>query len=94
MIEIKQSVFFQEIELHKKEQEELEKSNQELEHSVRKMLRDPKSNVRQQMFPEFFPGLQKYVQKIDGPTSLMCFKLPFCNRKKLFLRFIYLYSWP
>ena len=52
-------VFLQEIELHMKEQEELERLNQDLEDNVKSMLRDPKSNVRQQMFPEFFPSEQK-----------------------------------
>ena len=52
---------YQEIELHQKEQEELLKSNIELEQSVRSMLQDPKSNVRQQMFPEFFPSQEKLV---------------------------------
>ena len=52
-------VYLQEIELHMKEQEELERLNQDLEDNVKSMLRDPKSNVRQQMFPEFFPSEQK-----------------------------------
>lgn len=58
-------VMKKEIELHQKEQEELLKSNIELEQSVRSMLRDPKSNVRQQMFPEFFPSQEKCTPDMD-----------------------------
>ena len=46
--------FFKEIELHKKEQEQLEKVNMDLEKTVKGLLQDPKTNLRQQMFPEFF----------------------------------------
>lgn len=49
----------QEIEVHKKEQEGLIRVNQTLEAEVKKLLRDPKTNTRLQMFPEFFPSRQK-----------------------------------
>lgn len=49
----------QEIEVHKKEQEGLIRVNQALEAEVKKLLRDPKTNTRLQMFPEFFPSRQK-----------------------------------
>lgn len=66
-------VMKKEIELHKKEQEELVKSNRELELSVKKMLRDPKSNLRQQMFPEFFLYQKKCTPDmevvLDIPTQ-------------------------
>lgn len=49
----------QEIEVHKKEQEGLIRVNQALEAEVKKLLHDPKTNTRLQMFPEFFPSRQK-----------------------------------
>lgn len=49
----------QEIDVHKKEQEGLIRVNQALEAEVKKLLRDPKTNTRLQMFPEFFPSRQK-----------------------------------
>ena len=51
----------QEIEFHKKEQEALRESNEALERVVDSLLRDPKTNVRLQMFPEFFPTRTKFL---------------------------------
>ncbi|XP_060552705.1 uncharacterized protein C20orf96-like [Ruditapes philippinarum] len=58
-------VMKKEIELHKKQQEELMRSNAELERSVKRLLRDPKTNLRQQMFPEFFLYQQKCTPDMD-----------------------------
>lgn len=55
----RKNFFFQEIELHKKQQEDLQKQNVEVEKTVEQLLRDPKTNTRQQVFPEFFPYQQK-----------------------------------
>ncbi len=49
----------QELEYHKKEVEELEEGNQQLQRQVKQLLHDPKTNVRLQMFPEFFPDRPK-----------------------------------
>lgn len=61
MRKVKKYLIFlmQEIEVHKKEQEGLIRVNQALEAEVKKLLRDPKTNTRLQMFPEFFPSRQK-----------------------------------
>lgn len=60
MRKVKYLIFLmQEIEVHKKEQEGLIRVNQALEAEVKKLLRDPKTNTRLQMFPEFFPSRQK-----------------------------------
>lgn len=60
MGKVKYLIFLmQEIEVHKKEQEGLVSVNQALEAEVKKLLRDPKTNTRLQMFPEFFPSRQK-----------------------------------
>ncbi|KAK3589086.1 hypothetical protein CHS0354_017423 [Potamilus streckersoni] len=58
-------VMQKEIEFHRKEQEELEIANQELETEVTKLLHDPKTNTRFQMFPEFFPSQQKCTPDMD-----------------------------
>ncbi|KAK3086840.1 hypothetical protein FSP39_024293 [Pinctada imbricata] len=52
-------VMKKEIESHKKEQEEILLVNKALEREVEVLLRDPKTNVRLQMFPEFFPAREK-----------------------------------
>ena len=49
----------QEKEFHSKEVAALEKQNSDLKQEVAKLLKDPKTNVRQQMFPEFFPTQEK-----------------------------------
>lgn len=60
MRKVKYLIFLmQEIDVHKKEQEGLIRVNQALEAEVKKLLRDPKTNTRLQMFPEFFPSRQK-----------------------------------
>lgn len=60
MGKVKYLIFLmQEIDVHKKEQEGLIRVNQALEAEVKKLLRDPKTNTRLQMFPEFFPSRQK-----------------------------------
>lgn len=58
-------VMKKEIELHKKQQEELLRSNAELGRSVKQLLQDPKTNLRQQMFPEFFLYQQKCTPDMD-----------------------------
>lgn len=66
-------VMTKEIEVHKKEQEGLIRVNQALEAEVKKLLRDPKTNTRLQMFPEFFPSRQKCTPDmevvLDIPTQ-------------------------
>ncbi|XP_048755929.2 uncharacterized protein C20orf96-like [Ostrea edulis] len=66
-------VMAKEIELHKKEQDGLIKVNQALEAEVKKLLQDPKTNTRLQMFPEFFPSRQKCTPDmevvLDIPTK-------------------------
>lgn len=66
-------VMKKEIELHKKQQEDLVKQNLELEKTVKQLLRDPKTNTRQQMFPEFFLYQQKCTPDmevvLDIPTQ-------------------------
>lgn len=52
-------LIFQEIEFHKKEQMALREDNRLLEAEVDQLLRDPKTNIRLQMFPEFFPTRPK-----------------------------------
>lgn len=49
----------QEVEFHRREKEELERATMELTAEVNKLLCDPKTNFRQQMFPEFFPTREK-----------------------------------
>ncbi|KAL4235076.1 hypothetical protein ACF0H5_006714 [Mactra antiquata] len=58
-------VMKKEIELHKKQQEDLVRTNTELERSVNILLRDPKTNIRQQMFPEFFLYQEKCSPDAD-----------------------------
>lgn len=58
-------VMKKEIEFHTQEQEELALANQALEEEVNTLLRDPKSNFRLQMFPEFFPDRQKCTPDMD-----------------------------
>jgi len=45
--------------MNKLEQEELLEINKELEKDVHRLLTDPKTNTRLQMFPEFFPTREK-----------------------------------
>ena len=49
------------MEFHRREGEELEAIIHDLDQEVKAMLRDPKTNVRNQLFPQFFPNPQKYV---------------------------------
>uniref|UniRef100_K1QUJ5 Uncharacterized protein C20orf96 n=1 Tax=Magallana gigas TaxID=29159 RepID=K1QUJ5_MAGGI len=75
-------VMAKEIEVHKKEQEGLIRVNQALEAEVKKLLRDPKTNTRLQMFPEFFPSRQKCTPDmevvLDIPTQdVKSFQSPF-----------------
>nr|KAG5709027.1 hypothetical protein BaRGS_004666 [Batillaria attramentaria] len=58
-------VMKKEIEFHKKEQVALREANHALESEVDKMLRDPKTNIRLQMFPEFFPNRTKCTPDMD-----------------------------
>ena len=65
----------QEKEFHTKELEELQEHNASLEAEVNRLLKDPKSSIRQQMFPEFFPTREKYETNI----SLILHLLPVDN---------------
>ncbi|XP_041376226.1 uncharacterized protein C20orf96-like isoform X3 [Gigantopelta aegis] len=58
-------VMTKEIEFHLKEQEEVESANKVLEDSIKELLRDPKTNTRLQMFPEFFPTREKCTPDMD-----------------------------
>ncbi|XP_076449930.1 uncharacterized protein C20orf96-like [Babylonia areolata] len=58
-------VMKKEIEFHKKEQVSLRESNRVLENEVDQLLRDPKTNIRLQMFPEFFPSRMKCTPDMD-----------------------------
>ncbi|KAL8575896.1 hypothetical protein ACOMHN_027294 [Nucella lapillus] len=58
-------VMKKEIEFHTKEQVSLRESNGALEGEVDKLLRDPKTNIRLQMFPEFFPTRTKCTPDMD-----------------------------
>lgn len=66
-------VMKKEMELHKKQQEELVRENTELERTVEQLLKDPKTNIRQQMFPEFFLYQEKCTPDmevvLDIPTQ-------------------------
>ena len=50
--------FLQEICEHKEEIEEFEKVNAKLEAEVKSLLQSSKTNIRRQMFPEFYPEKQ------------------------------------
>ena len=52
-------VMIKEIDIHRKNQEELKQQNKTLQQEVQTLLRDPKTNSRLQMFPEFFPQREK-----------------------------------
>lgn len=71
----------QEIEVHKKEQEGLIRVNQALEAEVKKLLRDPKTNTRLQMFPEFFPSRQKWDIKESSFSQFIIILFMFMNKK-------------
>lgn len=58
-------VMKKEIEFHQKEQVALREVNRELEAEVDGLLRDPKTNIRLQMFPEFFPSRPKCTPDMD-----------------------------
>jgi len=58
-------VMEKEIEFHKKEQVALKESNRALAAKVEQLLRDPKTNIRLQMFPEFFPTRTKCTPDMD-----------------------------
>ena len=51
----------QEMEVHRKEADDLELVVQDLDRQVKQLLKDPKTSIRQQMFPQFYPTLPKYV---------------------------------
>ncbi|KAK2149749.1 hypothetical protein LSH36_438g02040 [Paralvinella palmiformis] len=59
------NVMSKEIEFHTKEIAELQEQNEELQEGVQRLLRDPKTNIRQQMFPEFFPTKEKCTPDMD-----------------------------
>ncbi|GFO02982.1 hypothetical protein c20orf96-like, partial [Plakobranchus ocellatus] len=54
-----------EIEFHKIQQVELNDVNKGLEEEIKVLLRHPKSNVRLQLFPEFFPSREKCSPDMD-----------------------------
>lgn len=58
-------VMKKEIEFHQKEQVALRETNCGLEMEIDKLLRDPKTNIRLQMFPEFFPTRTKCTPDMD-----------------------------
>lgn len=58
-------VMKKEIEFHTKEQITLQEANKQLEAEVDRLLRHPKTNVRLQMFPEFFPTRTKCTPDMD-----------------------------
>ncbi|KAJ8303181.1 hypothetical protein KUTeg_019577 [Tegillarca granosa] len=58
-------VMKKEIEFHIGEQEKLKRLICDLEHEVHTLLRDPKTNTRIQMFPEFFPTAEKCTPDMD-----------------------------
>ena len=51
--------WFQEIDMNRVEQDKLLGSINSLKKEVDQLLRDPKTNTRFQMFPEFFPTREK-----------------------------------
>lgn len=82
MRKVKYLIFLmQEIEVHKKEQEGLIRVNQALEAEVKKLLRDPKTNTRLQMFPEFFPSRQKWDIKESSFSQFIIILFMFMNKK-------------
>lgn len=58
-------VMMKEIEIHRKNQEQLVQENKQLQEEVEQLLRDPKTNSRFQMFPEFFPQREKCTPDMD-----------------------------
>ncbi|XP_063441161.1 uncharacterized protein C20orf96-like [Mytilus trossulus] len=58
-------VMSKEIEIHRKNQEQLKQENRQIEQEVQRLLRDPKTNTRYQMFPEFFPQREKCTPDMD-----------------------------
>ncbi|ESO95393.1 hypothetical protein LOTGIDRAFT_178346 [Lottia gigantea] len=58
-------VMLKEMEFHKQEQEELEEKSAKLQEEVQKLLKDKKSNVQYQMFPEFYPRKAKCTPDMD-----------------------------
>lgn len=58
-------VMKKEIEFHIGEQEKLKRLICDLEHEVHTLLRDPKTNTRIQMFPEFFPTAENCTPDMD-----------------------------
>ncbi|CAL1532363.1 unnamed protein product [Lymnaea stagnalis] len=58
-------VMKKEIEFHQKQHEDLGFTNQQLENEVSALLKNPKSNVRLQLFPEFFPIREKCTPDMD-----------------------------
>ena len=58
-------VMEKELKLHQENHTELEAHIGALEAEVKKLLKDPKSNIRLQMFPEFFPPEQKCTPDMD-----------------------------
>lgn len=58
-------VMEKEIGFHVKELEELIDTNKALELEVKTLIRDPKTSIRQQMFPEFYPKREKCTPDMD-----------------------------
>ncbi|XP_064611549.1 uncharacterized protein C20orf96-like [Liolophura sinensis] len=62
---VQNAVMKKEVEFHRREKEDLERATMELTAEVNKLLFDPRTNFRQQMFPEFFPTREKCTPDMD-----------------------------
>lgn len=58
-------VMEKELEFHTKEIEELREDNKLLDIEVKALLKDPKTSIRQQMFPEFYPNREKCTPEME-----------------------------
>ncbi|KAH9502921.1 hypothetical protein Btru_072388 [Bulinus truncatus] len=58
-------VMKKEIEFHQKHQEEITQINKQLENEIKLLLKSPKTNLRLQLFPEFFPLKEKCTPDMD-----------------------------
>ncbi|XP_013404453.1 uncharacterized protein C20orf96 [Lingula anatina] len=66
-------VMKKEMEFHQKEIDAQEQQNKELEDSIKQLLQDPQTNIKLQLFPEFFPMREKCTPDmevvLDIPTQ-------------------------
>ncbi|KAK0061823.1 myosin heavy chain [Biomphalaria pfeifferi] len=58
-------VMKKEIEFHQKHHEEITQVNKQLEREIEYLLKSPKSNLRLQLFPEFFPKREKCTPEME-----------------------------